>query len=337
MDGIRALSILAVLFSHLAGTSGAYRPWPFMGALASLGVHVFFILSGYLITFLLLQEHKRTGAISLRGFYRRRILRIFPAFYAYLLAIALLKTAGFLHLPWSDLATSAGFLTDLRTTGWDVGHFWSLSVQEQFYFFWPALLSFAGRISAVRAALTAMLVTPLLSGILWNLNFPHLAGVSISMNAIATGCVFAGVRERLHTNASYMNVLQSRWVGLLTLVPLLFVLWHGRGVVLLNGITAACVAVLIDRVITVRCGFAAFLDWRPMVWLGTMSYSLYVWQQMFLNRNVDRALSTFPLNLILAFSCALLSFYFIERPFLFLKKQTVRPAMEAAATLAPSR
>jgi peptidoglycan/LPS O-acetylase OafA/YrhL len=93
LDGIRALSILAVLFGHLAGTRHAYLLRPFIGDLSVLGVRVFFVVSGFLITFLLLEESQRTGAISLRGFYRRRILRIFPAFYAYLLAIALLKTA----------------------------------------------------------------------------------------------------------------------------------------------------------------------------------------------------------------------------------------------------
>src|SRR5579871_5852275 len=124
LDGIRALSILAVLVGHLAGTRNAYQLRPLMGTFAVLGVRLFFILSGFLITFLLLEEQKRTGGISLRAFYRRRMFRIFPAFYAYLLAIALLKTAGILHLPWSDFAISAGFLTDLRLTDWNVGHFW---------------------------------------------------------------------------------------------------------------------------------------------------------------------------------------------------------------------
>ena len=80
-----------------------------------------------------------------------------------------------------------------------------------------------------------------------------------------------------------------------------------------------------------------FLNWRPLAFLGTLSYSLYVWQQLFLNRYVHNTFTTFPLNLILTVLCALLSFYLVERPFRLLKKQTVRPAMEAAAPLAPSR
>src|SRR4051812_4266975 len=144
LDGLRALSILAVLFGHVAGTRGAYQPLPFMGSLAILGVRVLFVLSGFLITFLLLKEQARTGAISLRAFYFRRMLRIFPVFYAFLLGVALLKTGGILHVPWVDLVTAGSFLGDFRTADWNVSHFWSLSTEEQFYFFWPALLVFAG-------------------------------------------------------------------------------------------------------------------------------------------------------------------------------------------------
>jgi peptidoglycan/LPS O-acetylase OafA/YrhL len=337
LGGIRALSILAVLISHLAATRHTSSHRPALGFIGILGVRIFFVLSGFLITFLLLQEHTRTGAISLRGFYRRRMLRIFPALYAYLLAIALLKTAGWLHLPWSDFAISAGFLTDFRPTDWNVEHFWSLSSEEQFYLLWPALLLFAGRPNAVRIALTAMLATPPLSELLSKLHFPQLAVVALSVNAIATGCVLAGVRERLHANIRYMSVLRSRWMGLLTPVPLLLACWQGRGVVLLYGITAACIAVLIDRVITVPSGFAAFLNWRPVAWLGGMSYSLYVWQQVFLDRYVDNVLTTFPVNLVLTIICALFSFYFIERPFLSLKKPAAGLAAATAPTLAASR
>jgi len=337
LSGVRALSILAVLISHFAATRHHASHFPVLGFIGVLGVRVFFVLSGFLITFLLLEERQRTGAISLRGFYRRRILRIFPAFYAYLLAVAALKTAGLLHLPWSDFAISAGFLTDFRPTEWNLAHFWSLSSEEQFYLLWPALLLFAGRPNAMKAALTAMLATPPLSEALTKLHYPQLAVAALSLNAIATGCLLAGVRERLHANPRYLRVLGSRWMGLLTPVPLLLACWQGRGVVMLYGITALCVAILIDRVITVPCGFATFLNWRPMVWLGAMSYSLYVWQQVFLDRYMDNVFTTFPLNLVLTAICALLSFYFIECRFLSLKNPAAGPALEAAPTLVVSR
>ncbi len=332
LDGIRALSILAVLFGHLAGTRGAFPHLRFMGSIGFLGVRVFFVLSGFLITFLLLEERERTGVISLRGFYRRRMLRIFPAFYFYLLTITLLKISGVLHLPWGDLAISAGFLTDLRLTDWNVGHFWSLSTVEQFYLLWPALL-FARCTHAVTTAVVAMLMSPLLSAVLWKLNFPRLGMFFLSVNAIATGCVLAALRKRFHANTVYMSVLSSRWIGLVPVITVPLACWEGHGAVLFYGVTAAGIALLIDRVITIPCGVAAFLNWQPMVWLGAMSYSLYVWQQLFLNRYVDNVFTTFPLNLALSTICALLSFYFIERPLQSLKKPSARPAIETARAL----
>jgi peptidoglycan/LPS O-acetylase OafA/YrhL len=337
LDGIRALSILAVLFGHLAGTRHAYRPLPFMGALAIMGVRIFFVLSGFLITFLLLQEQERTGAISLRNFYLRRMLRIFPAFYAFLFAIAVFKVGGLLHLPWSSLATAASFLTDFRVSDWNVGHFWSVSTEEQFYLLWPALLVFAGGPKALKIGLTAMVFTPFLSGALSKLDFPHLGMFFLSVNAIATGCVLAGARSRLHANAGYMRFLRSKWLGMFPFSTVPFSCWQGHGAVVLYGFAAVCIAVLIDRVMTVSDGFAAFLNWRPIAFLGAMSYSLYIWQQIFLNRWTDNMLTAFPLNLVLTAVCALLSFYLIERPALSWKSRLKRAARQAEPMLATSR
>lgn len=334
---MRALAILAVLFGHLAGTRHAYPLLPFMGSFATLGVRIFFVLSGFLITFLLLQEQARTGAISLPAFYLRRILRIFPAFYAFLFVIAVLKTTGVLQLPWIDLATSASFMTDFRLTDWNVQHFWSLSTEEQFYFLWPALLVWAGRPRALKIGLTAVVLTPFLSGALSKLHFPHLGMFFLSVNAIATGCVLAGARPRLHTNAGYLRFLRSKWLGMLPFVTLLLACWQGHGAVPLYGITAVCIAVLLDRVITVPGGFAAFLNWKPVVWLGALSYSLYIWQQIFLNRFVDNVSTTFPLNLALTMGCALASFYLIERPVLSSRNRLKRAASQAEPVLAASR
>lgn len=182
-----------------------------------------------------------------------------------------------------------------------------------------------------------MLAAPLLSGVLWKLHFPQLGMVFLSLNAIASGCFLAGMRARLHANTRYMGVLRSRWMGLLASITVLLACWQGHGAVLLYGITAACIAVLIDRVITVPGGFAAFLNWKPMVWLGGLSYSLYVWQQIFLNRFVDNRFTAFPLNLILTTGCALLSFYCIERPVRSWRKRAARAAAEGVPVLAHSR
>src|SRR5690242_5796871 len=105
LDGLRAVSIALVLFSHCLGTRFFFSPSIRAGILdpGRLGVRVFFIISGYLITRLLLQEQDRTGTISLKNFYLRRAFRIMPALFVFLLVISALDWLGFLRLPNHNL------------------------------------------------------------------------------------------------------------------------------------------------------------------------------------------------------------------------------------------
>ena len=106
LDGLRAISILLVLCGHLDGTSGFYNNpafWNHIGDIANLGVRVFFVISGYIITLLLLRETEKTGTISLKQFYIRRTLRIFPASYFFILVIALAYRFGVFALHPGDL------------------------------------------------------------------------------------------------------------------------------------------------------------------------------------------------------------------------------------------
>ena len=141
LDGIRALAIGLVLFSHsvifgeftrlhLVGLGGGYA-----------GVAVFFVLSGYLITTLLLREEERTGSISLGLFYMRRALRLFPALWLYLLVVGAIWLAGGLpNHPWHSFVSSFFYIRNLVGRGHETDHLWSLSIEEQFYLIWPLVL-----------------------------------------------------------------------------------------------------------------------------------------------------------------------------------------------------
>ena len=125
LDGLRALSIALVLTSHLAGTQNfllARGTLATYGDFGYLGVRVFFVISGFLITSLLLEEHRRSHTISLRGFYLRRSFRIFPAFIVYLLAVVLLQALGQLHLRDGDLFHAATYTTNYHyQRSWHLG------------------------------------------------------------------------------------------------------------------------------------------------------------------------------------------------------------------------
>jgi peptidoglycan/LPS O-acetylase OafA/YrhL len=163
-----------------------------------------------------------------------------------------------------------------------------------------------------------------LSGFAWKLHSPHLGMFFRSVNAIATGCALAGMRPLLHHHPGYLRFLESKWIRVLPFLTPLLNSWQGHGAVLFCGVTALWVAILIDRSITLPGGFATWLSWKPVAFVGALSYSLYVWQQIFLNRYLDRPYTAFPLNMALTVACAVLSFYAVERPFLALRERLKR-------------
>src|SRR5271168_1533316 len=139
LDGLRAVSILLVIAGHWAELR--YHSWPVAdvaGAFANLGVRIFFIISGYLITTLLLKEYEKRSTIRLSEFYVRRAYRILPAALAFMLPVFVI----FWHdLRWYHMAAAALYLANFDFTHpWFLGHLWSLSVEEQFYFLWPGVL-----------------------------------------------------------------------------------------------------------------------------------------------------------------------------------------------------
>ena len=145
LDGLRAISISLVLLGHLSRTRGFVSVDLGIGDYSHLGVVVFFVISGFLITRLMLLERARTGDVSLKRFYARRALRLFPAMYTYIACVCLLWVFGVLHLHardiWHALTYTVNFLPDRAKP---IGHLWSLSNEEQFYLLWPCTFILLG-------------------------------------------------------------------------------------------------------------------------------------------------------------------------------------------------
>ncbi len=150
LDGLRALSIFLVLALHSLQRLDLthHVPWFWLGIFnGATGVFIFFVISGYLITSLLLREHEKTGSISLRGFYFRRAMRILPPLYLYVGFLLLLGWAGRLAIYKLDIISSLFFFHDYALSRmWTLEHFWTLSIEEQFYLIWPLLLLLCLRI-----------------------------------------------------------------------------------------------------------------------------------------------------------------------------------------------
>jgi peptidoglycan/LPS O-acetylase OafA/YrhL len=341
LDGLRAISIAFVFVGHLAGTRGFPLSAPAGNALniAELGVHVFFVISGYLITRLLLHEVARTGRVNLGAFYLRRTLRIFPPYYTLLAALLAAHLAGIVALHQDDILRAATYTTNYdEGRSWFVGHTWSLSVEEQFYLIWPAVVLLARSRKAIVIAAAVVLLAPVIRIAEWELM--RWAGDGIGArfetvaDAIAVGCVLAGVRARLHATRVYMRALAS---PAFLLVPLATfaantlaqhpLVYFGAAFSLVNVGVALC----IDWCVTFSEGtLGRLLNARPLVFVGWLSYSLYLWQQPFFNRASSAAVAAFPLNLALACGLALLSYYLVEQPSLRLRRRIEARFIRAA-------
>lgn len=339
LDGLRAISILLVIIGHLVLVGDIVVPTPLIKYLdlGPLGVRVFFVISGFLITKLLLRETATHGAINLKRFYYRRTLRIFPPFYFYLLVLLLLVLGGGSWIPaaagqavLNNLPYCFLYLTNfsqLFTEGtWLTGHAWSLSIEEQFYLFWPFVILMLSPRKAIRAAGIIVVVTPLV-GSLYALSHGAAQTLNTYNDAIPTGCLLAGLRHYLHEKRGYATLLSSRASAFTPFVVLgLYLLSKGASFWLsvLPVYTAINfgIALTLDRALTHPEGLTGrVLNYRPLVFIGTISYSLYIWQQFCILPGVKPVVFIFPLNLVLLALVALVSYYFIERPALNLRQQ----------------
>ena len=222
IDGLRAVSVTFVILGHLVGTHGFPRGLYPLGWFAEFGVRIFFVISGFLITTLLLKELELTHQISLKRFYFRRIFRIFPASYAYIAAIAALGLAHIVYLKSADLLHAATYTVNYHSVrGWYLGHLWSLSVEEQFYLLWPLALKISGRRRGMAVALAVCVACPFIRMAEFALLPAARMGVGERFETladiIATGCLLAGARDWLSTQKWYMRLLSSR---LFFLVPI---------------------------------------------------------------------------------------------------------------------
>ena len=167
LDGLRAISALMVVVGHAGKVLQVGRHLPFGSGVVDVwgpvGVTVFFVLSGFLITRLIVRERRTTGTMDVRAFYLRRALRILPAYWVYIAVIAILARMHLVLASPSSFARSLSFTTNyLNPHSWVLNHSWSLSIEEQFYLLWPALLIIASEKRARRAAQWLIVATPIL-------------------------------------------------------------------------------------------------------------------------------------------------------------------------------
>lgn len=341
LDGMRAVAIGIVILAHAIDTTTFLtrgQVYQITGNLGPLGVRFFFVISGFLITSILLRELEKTGTLSLRRFYLRRAFRIFPAFYCFLGIMLVINWCGFVSVPAGDWLSAATYLINYREhREWNLTHCWSLAVEEQFYLLWPTLLWWLGRRRALFGAMLAVLIVPFIRYGTLKFFPGHSYGIPWEFHTVcdvlATGCLLAGFRDRLGASELYCRIRTPFFAGVafLTLFVINSIAYGHPQISTLIAPTLInlTMAWLLDIVMThSQSPLGRVINSAPFVFIGVLSYSLYLWQQPFLHKTTH-VLQSFPLNIALAFAAAGLSYYLVERPFLRLRQrfEANRPAV----------
>ncbi len=333
LDGLRTIAVFLVVFYH----SGL----PINGG---LGVLMFFVISGFLITWLLLQEEKRWGNISLKLFYIRRTLRIFPAFYVFWLLVVVGFTIFGKHIHLGQAAASFFYLTNyyqalLGDPESALSHTWSLAIEEQFYLLWPLmflLLRDPGRrMRALLVAIPCLWLYRIVAVLVFHVWQGYVyEALDMRADHLLIGCLLATVLFQKAAPRLVGGLGKYPWLIWITLTllalssvapRLLHQVFRYRDLVGFI-VDPVLTAILIVQGLTFSGNSARWLNWGWMRFLGRMSYSIYLYQQITLSP-VRHFLKSVPLpiQLILSIANCLLfsaaSFYIVEQPFQKLKER----------------
>jgi peptidoglycan/LPS O-acetylase OafA/YrhL len=327
LNGIRAIAALMVVLGHsgIASSNGG------------TGVLIFFVLSGFLITWLLLKEYEKSGTISLRKFYSRRALRIFPAFYSYwFFYIAYLRIRHF-PIDWGISISSFVYVANyyqafMGKTNGALVHTWSLGVEEQFYLLWPAaFLIFCRNRPRMPHMLMAVILGVWVHRLLllpWASEEYIYEAFDTRMDHLLIGCLLAVVL-RSEWRPAVWRALSNRMAGSAALILLagLSIFSHYRPAFrdsvefIVEPILAAC---LIVFAMAHASDYCRFLNWNWMAYLGRISYGIYLYH-MFMAGVARRIAAMFGLapqiwlSVGVTVLAASLSYFLIERWFLMLK------------------
>lgn len=343
LDGIRAFAVGGVILEHWAsGFPRSLRNSVQALDLGGLGVECFFVLSGFLITLILLnaKDQNRSFRTELGHFYLRRVLRIFPAYYAALFVTSILFDDMRHVVGWHAFYLSN--LYPLWYGAWPPigGHFWSLSVEEQFYLFWPLIVLVLPMKKVMLVAIAGCILAPVSRLMIW-----HIAGNPASVTVTTTaldllcfGAFLACVKHKIGLPDDSLLTRRLQIAGLISL-SLYAVLYFGFKHSLLNLVFGRTLTAIVfgALIATAANGFKGpirlILENSFIVWLGVISYGLYIFHPFIPNvyililNSLGLGTETFgiyyiryPLLTILLFAVTTSSYYLLERPIQRLRK-----------------
>ncbi len=333
LDGIRAIAVFVVIIYH----AGVVQGVP-----GDLGVTAFFVLSGFLITWLLIREYERSGTISLKEFYIGRTLRIFPAYYAFILLSLAADAALHHYWSWGLIVSAFGYIVNyynafLGHPTTSVAHAWSLAVEEQFYLLWPLVLLTLwpkGR-RVTRNSLAVVVVGIATWRAILYLGFHAPASYVYNAfdtrcDSLAIGCLMAVCGSSSAYQAFERGVSRYQWFPLVTLLLIWVSRTKGNAAyhyTLGMGIDAILLAIFLIQTMKLSTdGIWSFLNHPVIRWLGLISYPCYLYHGWGLDVGIHLVRSgppwaQFVAGYVATIAIAAGSYYVIERPFLKIKER----------------
>ena len=341
LDGWRAIAVLLVILQHTTWSDLNHPAW-YQG-FGDMGVGIFFALSGFLICSRLIDEKQKTGRVSLWKFYVRRLFRIGPAAWLYLLTIMLLSSFGLIVVGYSELLSSffycRNYVFSLTQSEYYTTHFWSLAVEEHFYVMMPLLIWYFD----LKKACWIFPFLAVMVGVWWILDSTHhfsswILRESIDsfrtdyrLDALLWGCFVASFVQRFRPGPKI-----ARSAG--AVAATVFFLWIAKLVsfneyVVVFFVPTFLFPIMIASTVLAPNGpLGVVLESRLFRWVGRLSYSLYLWQMLFFvmdSNHKSVMLASFqewPLNWIALFVVASISYYFVELPMVRCGHRFAKPA-----------
>ncbi|HWG72573.1 MAG TPA: acyltransferase [Acidimicrobiales bacterium] len=365
LDGLRAFAVVTVMLFHLyAQPAISWKPWKPSGGFLTLDI--FYVLSGFLITSLLLAESDRCGSVNLRSFYARRALRLFPAL-AILLLAAGVGAAVWSSQPWSKPTLLGLPWVILYVGNWNVifyggaiplgalGQTWSLGVEEQFYLIWPLILLVVLRRFTNRLRIAAVLMAIAIGEMLyrfvavealhWVARDRCYFGTDTHSDGLLVGCslafFIAAQRGRPPLSERFHRIVA--WLTAFSVIALVLLIMRESYVApsaVWFGISAAvlCTGVIVLNLVTRPLPVLAWvLESRPVVWVGKRSYGIYLWQNTFafFTSGISHPGIGFnewqAIRFLVPIAIAAVSYRFVERPFLRRKRSFERTKLVPSA------
>lgn len=336
-DTIRGISIILVLLTHL----GLYKHLPendfirkriWLIISGGTGVQIFFTLSGFLITKILLHELNTFNSINFKYFYVRRFLRLLPPLILFYLAIGILMHFRMIH------TTSVGFLFSLFYLynfvpnifyTHELGHTWSLAVEEQYYLIWPFIINFfnkkKGFIFILFVLITSIISVYIFPKLPFASNYRYSLWFIPAVSPIIIGSFFAWLINKSEKMYSSYFKQKITFLGIgiiLFLYPLYSPILKLSFLFQSTGVSIILIWVIFNQ----QSKVTSILNNRLLSYIGTISYGIYVYQGLFLKTGPSGGLwiQEFPQNIALTFLSAIVSFHFLEKPILKLKKKYKR-------------